>query len=206
MKHSFLHTQTHSLFSLACSSLTRLPLPLPSPHFLCVFRWPFGRRASKSHDPPPFRQADTYTYSNPVGTLTFPSPLCVNEDPPHILLHTPQHTHTHKNTPAKREEGGVLVTTRTQASLDPPPEKTLTHHTRHTHRLNLPPPPLSHTHMHHTRHGGGGCQNDARPCPLSPCIPPPLLELEEEAEWGEGVGGGGSDGDDLSWLVDQGKV
>jgi len=45
-------------------------------------------------------------------------------------------------------------------------------------------------------------------CHLALSIPPPLLEVEEAAEWecGEDVGGAGSDCDDLSWLVVAGNV
>jgi len=37
-------------------------------------------------------------------------------------------------------------------------------------------------------------------------VPPPLREVNEEAECDEGVKGGEADGDDLSWLVGLGKV
>ena len=40
--------------------------------------------------------------------------------------------------------------------------------------------------------------------PLSFCVPPPLLEVNEEAERDGGVME--SDGDDLSWLIGLGKV
>jgi len=42
--------------------------------------------------------------------------------------------------------------------------------------------------------------------PLSLSVPPPLLEVKEDAERDEGVEGGGSDCDDLSWLVGLGNV
>jgi len=42
--------------------------------------------------------------------------------------------------------------------------------------------------------------------PLSLSLPPPLLEVEEDGECGEDVGGAGSDCDDLSWLVGAGNM
>jgi len=51
--------------------------------------------------------------------------------------------------------------------------------------------------------GPGGADNQN---PLSFSVPPSLLEVNEEAKRDEGVRGGGSDVDDLSWLVGLGNV
>ena len=140
-----MHRCKHSLLLFGSLLVFLVASPSPPPHFLSVFRWPFGRRANKTRETPPFLQTDTHTYLSPISiasTLTSPtdSSLSVNEDPPpthlHSTLHIRTHTHTHTHTRCQT----VDVTANALASLDPPLPKSHTSYETHT---SAPPAFLS---------------------------------------------------------------
>ena len=71
---TFSHSQMQTLSpSLSLASLFYgCLLPQPPPNFVCVFRWPFGRRASKTHKPPPFRRHTQEIKGTHTWDVTFP--------------------------------------------------------------------------------------------------------------------------------------
>jgi len=108
------------------------PFLSPAPHFpgclpsqpplilLCEFRWPFGRRATKTHKTPVFQQADTHTYYSTLSTSTSPSPLCPL--PTSIHTHTPQPPPPPTHKLIRHKKRRLSVTENSWKSAPPPKE------------------------------------------------------------------------------------
>jgi len=101
------------------------------------FRWPFGRRATKTHGTPVFQQAGTHTYYSTLGTSTSPSPLCPLPTPLHT--HTPPPSSPPTHTLMRHKKRSVTVTTKTRASLTTPPTNTTTTPNNKPPTNNYPP-------------------------------------------------------------------
>mmetsp|Transcript_41091 Transcript_41091/g.34627 ORF Transcript_41091/g.34627 Transcript_41091/m.34627 type:complete len:436 (-) Transcript_41091:1029-2336(-) len=104
---------------------------------LGIKRWPFGRRATKTHEIPVFQQADTHTYYSTLSTSTSPSLLCPVPIHPHT--HTPPSPPLPTHTLIRRQKGSVRVTENTRASLPPQPKK----NTHASYETCTSPPPAS---------------------------------------------------------------
>ena len=104
-----IHTNANYLsFSLAAPHSPGC-LPSKTPFILFYeYRWPFGRRAIKTHETPVFQQADTHTYDSTCNASTSPSPLCPFFTPLHNKSPPPPPPPTH--TLIRRKKRGVMVT------------------------------------------------------------------------------------------------